>query len=142
MDKRILIGLCVIVGIIIVAVAIHKIKEKYDGKNLVLVLYATPSLRESADKLDLEKLSNFTRRFFTNAVSATIVNVTSGSLKSPYTGALSITINGINVETILIASTDFYKTQQLTVEQLENAIYENPRVIKAFETIKENYSEK
>ena len=138
MNKRILIGLCALLGIVVIAVAIYIIKEKYDGNNIVLVLYADTSLSESADKLDLEKLSTFARYYFPNLVSSTVVNVSAGSFKRPYTGALSITINGNPEETILIASTDIYKTQNLSVEQLEDAIYQNPHIIDAFKRVSVN----
>jgi hypothetical protein len=136
MKPQIIIACGVVVAILIsVGISIYVMKNKNENYSnfTVVTLNYTPSAA-SAAQLDLNKLANFFERYLPNS-SINVSPASRNSIKAPFQAEIIFFSNNKIQSVVPIASTEWYKTNTISVAQLEDAIYNNPRLVTAMKAL-------
>lgn len=127
----------IVAVVIIIGVALYLYKEKFQMP-VNVELKASPNLINVAKSLDMQKLSSFIQKYLPNSNTPVIVPVSLSDLSYPFTGSLVFTdaSTGKSLSFVPIASATWYKTQNLSLEQLEDSLYNNPRVLETLKNVR------
>jgi hypothetical protein len=135
MDKTTMIIIGVVAILVVIGIVMYVVKnERYTGF-VTINLQATPALGIVAYGIDPVKLNNFFAKHLPNS-SVEVSSVDQSAVNPPFQGQIVFTSNsGQTLASVPIASTSWYHTQVLTMAQLEDAIYNNPRLIEVMKKI-------
>lgn len=130
----------IIVGVaavlIIVAIIVFFVKERFNASQKLIIKFEfTPMIAKTSSQLDHAQLSAFISKLVPN-FTILITDVPQTNVPSPFLAQIVCYTTDNKVLTIIpIASTQWYKTQDLSIAQLNDAIYQNPRVVEELKKI-------
>jgi hypothetical protein len=135
MDKTTMIIIGVVAILVVIGVVMYVVKNEHYSGFVSIELQATPVLGTVAYNMDPVKLNNFFVKYLPNS-SVEVTSVDQSAVHPPFQGQIVFTSNsGQVLASVPIASSSWYHTQNLSVAQLEDAIYNNPRVMEAMKKI-------
>lgn len=136
MNKKTMIIVGVAAVLIIIAVIIFFVKERFNASQKIILKFEfTPMITKTSSQLNHAQLSAFISSLVPN-YTILITDVPQTNVQSPYLAQIVCYTTDNKVLSIIpIASTEWYKTQNLSIAQLNDAIYQNPRVVEELKKI-------